>query len=142
MKLSDEERIVIEGLEMEKARSFMNEADITANLELWDLVLNRLYYSLFHAATALLIHVEKSASSHKGAIVQFNKYFVKSGIIDPEMGHTYAMLQGLRERADYNCRYQAQAEDVKPLILSAKQLLTKIGELLLKEKSELPISED
>ena len=142
MKLSDEERIVVEGLEMDKARSFMNEADITANLGLWDLVLNRLYYSLFHAATALLIHVEKSASSHKGAIVQFNKYFVKSGIISHEMGHTYAMLQGLRERADYNCKYQAKAEYVKPLIFSAKQLLTKIEELLLLEKSELLIGED
>ena len=142
MKLSDEERTVIVGLEIGKAQSFMQEAETTASLKMWDVTLNRLYYSLFHAATALLIHVGKTASSHKGAIIQFNKYFVKSGIIDTEMGHTYAMLQGLRERADYNCKFQARAEDVQPLIPASKAMLQKIEGLLHEDKDTLPISED
>lgn len=55
MKLNDEERRIMVNLEYEKALSFLEQAEKVAAMDLWDVVANRLYYSIFHAVSALLI---------------------------------------------------------------------------------------
>lgn len=136
MKLTPEERNTVISLEMQKAKNFFSQAEANAKIELWDVVANRLYYSLFHAASALLIHIEQPVSSQKGAIVQFNKYFVKTGIIDKQYGYTYAMLQQMSEKADYNCSYTATESEVQPLLSLSQQFISQITNLL-----QLPASE-
>ena len=53
MKLNDEERRIMVSLEYEKAQSFLEQAEKIAAMDLWDVVANRLYYSIFHAVSAL-----------------------------------------------------------------------------------------
>ena len=56
MSLSDEERRIMVQLEMERAKKTFNEVDILKAAELWNGVSNRLYYAVYHAISALLIH--------------------------------------------------------------------------------------
>ena len=55
MTLNKEERDTIVTLELEKAKKAYEEAVAIVQLEFWEVVGNRLYYSLFHAVSALLI---------------------------------------------------------------------------------------
>ena len=80
MKLNDEERRIMVSLEYEKALSFLEQAEKIAAMDLWDVVANRLYYSIFHAVSALLIKDGHKVSTHKGTLVMFGQHYVKTGI--------------------------------------------------------------
>lgn len=61
----DEKRALI-NYRIQKSRNSLIEATDNANLGHWSLVANRLYYSLFHAATALLTDKGMTAKTHGG----------------------------------------------------------------------------
>ena len=56
MTLSPTERKIVVGLELEKANSIFSQIEVLQNAGFWDNIANRLYYSLFHAVSALLIN--------------------------------------------------------------------------------------
>lgn len=66
MSLNEEERKVVVNLELNKASRLLGQAERNAEIGLWNVVANRLYYSLFHAVSAMLIHDHFNVSSHKG----------------------------------------------------------------------------
>ena len=55
MSLSENDKKVAIGLLIEKSIRNMQQAVKNAELDYWDLVANRLYYSVFHAVTALML---------------------------------------------------------------------------------------
>ena len=55
MSLSDEERKIMVGLEIERAHRLIEQFPILEDAKLWDTLANRVYYAVFHAVTALLI---------------------------------------------------------------------------------------
>ncbi len=67
MSLNDEERKTVVRLQMEKAHNNFNQIELLSKAGYWDNVANRLYYALFHAVSALLIHDGYSVGSHRGA---------------------------------------------------------------------------
>ena len=56
MSLSDEERNAIVRLEIEKSKNTFAEVIALVNAGLWGGAANRLYYAVFHAVSALLVH--------------------------------------------------------------------------------------
>jgi len=90
MALNEEERAIMVKLEFDKATSFFNQAVKNSELEMWDVVANRLYYSVFHAVSALLISRQMKVDSHQGAVIMFGKHFVKTGIFDSGEGRFYS----------------------------------------------------
>ncbi len=56
MSLSEENRRIIVSREIEKANANFMQAEIMREHEQWDAAANRLYYAVFHAVNALLIH--------------------------------------------------------------------------------------
>ncbi|MBR4584848.1 MAG: HEPN domain-containing protein [Bacteroidales bacterium] len=65
MSLSEEERTTLVRYQLEKARSTMHEAEALISSDLWNGAANRLYYSIFHAVSALLIHDRHQVNTHK-----------------------------------------------------------------------------
>lgn len=55
MALETDDKRAIIAYRLEKADAVMTEAKDNAMLKHWTLTANRLYYAVFHAATALLI---------------------------------------------------------------------------------------
>ena len=96
----------------------------------WDTLVNRMYYAVFHAVSALLIHSSMHVHTHKGALIVFNKEFVRTGIFTVEEGHLFSQLEGLRERGDYNCFIDATEEEIVPLIKPLKALIEKIKQII------------
>ncbi|MCR4848360.1 MAG: HEPN domain-containing protein [Bacteroidales bacterium] len=126
MSINKEERKIIVGLEIEKARKTFSEIEILHQAGLWDNIANRLYYAAFHAVSALLINDEHPVGTHQGAVVMLHQYYVKTGILSKEDGAFYSQLQTLREKSDYNCTYYATEEDTAPRIASTEAFIEKV----------------
>ena len=125
MSLSQEERAIVVGLELEKADKFLAQAEAVAALEIWDVVANRIFYAAFHAVSALLINDHYEVRSHKGAGL-FGQKYVIPGIFSADDGRLYAKLQDLREKSDYNLVYQSNEEEMSPLIEKTRDLIERI----------------
>lgn len=126
MSLSQEERAIVVGLELEKADKFLSQTNAVAKMGIWDVVANRVFYAAFHAVSALLIHDHIEVRSHKGAGLMFGQKYVIPGIFTQEDGRLYAKLQDLREKSDYNLVYQSDETEMAPLIEKTKDLISRI----------------
>ena len=123
MSLNKEERTLIVQMELEKSERFMDQADYVANNQMWDLVANRIYYSVYHAVLALFIHDGLEAKTHKGAVVVFGEKYITPGVFEKKWGKLYSKLQDLREKCDYNVVYVSSEEEMRPILEEAKQML-------------------
>lgn len=130
MSLNDEERRIIVGLEYEKALQTYNKINILVAGEAWDFIANRLYYALFHAVTALLVNDGHTAESHKGKVLVFGQFYVKTGLFTKDEAKLYSRLQTMRENADYNCAFQTSEEEIVPFIKPVGELIEKIHTML------------
>mgnify|MGYP003291424016 CR=1 FL=1 len=126
MSLDSEERKSIVTLEFDKASKTYAMIPTLADNGMWDIVANRLYYSLFHAILALLVNDGHKTSTHGGLIAIFGLHYVKTGIFSVEDGKTLSRLESLREEADYNCAFSTSKEDIEPYIDKVGQLLKSI----------------
>jgi len=128
--LSEENRRIVVALELEKSKRFFSEVAQLVNLKFWDTTINRLYYAVFHAASALLINKGIEVKTHKGVFLMLGEHFVKNGVLTMDEAKFYARLQNLRERGDYNCSYNATEEDVLKLIEPSSNFIKKVEQII------------
>ena len=133
MSLSNEERELIVSMELEKSDRFFAQAEVVAEKQLWDLVANRIYYSVYHAVLGLFVHDSVEAKTHKGAVGVFGQRYVSTGTFDKRWGRLYAKLQDLREKCDYNLVYISTEEEMRPILEEARQMIVEIKDYILKE---------
>ena len=126
MSLKEEDRKVLVMLELEKAEKTLIQLDVQLQAQLWEMAANRLYYSLFHAVSALLINDHHEVGTHRGAVNKFSLYYVKEGVFTKEEGRLYSRLQRLREDGDYNCSIDVEQDEVEEKIEPTRQLIEKI----------------
>lgn len=128
MSLSNEERVAIVAYRIEKAEATFVEAERVAELGMYNLAANRMYYALYYAASALLIHSGYMAHTHSGVISQIHLHFVKENILSREEGALISRMFSLRQESDYEDFIELTEQEIssyKPLV----------GALLLKLKS-------
>ena len=130
MSLNNEERRIIVQLEYEKALNTFAQIPELQKLGYWDNIANRLYYSVFHAVAALLIHDGHYVNTHKGTIALFGNYYIRTGILPSEAGRLYSDLQTMRNNSDYNCSYDASQKEIEPMIAPAGELIKQIATLI------------
>lgn len=126
MSLNEEERKIIVGLEIEKAENIVSQINELEKLSYQDNIANRLYYALFHAVSALLIFDKHNVSTHKGSIVLFGQFYIKTGVFNINDFRLFSQLQTIRKKSDYNCAYQTSEDEIKPLIYPTIELIKRI----------------
>ena len=97
---------------------------------MWSVIANRLYYALYYAASALLIHNRHKVSTHKGVIALFNLYYIKDGLLPKEDGVLFANIFAFRQGSDYDDFFDATEEDVKRYLPQVEALVEKIVSLI------------
>lgn len=130
MSLREEDRRILVELELEKADKTFSQIEGLQREKYWDTMANRLYYSLFHAVSALLINDRREVGSHKGAAIRFHQYYVKTGIFSEEEGSFYSQMETLREKSDYNCFFNVTEEDVISKVAPAASFIKKVKQLI------------
>ena len=133
MSLKEEDRRVLVTLELDKVDKTLAEMEIQLSNQLWGMAANRLYYSLFHAVSALLINDSHEVGTHRGAVNMFSLYYVKTGIFTTVEGKLYSQLQKLREDGDYNCSIDIDESDISAKVEPTRLLIEKIKQYIAKK---------
>ena len=130
MSLTNDERTTLVTLELKKARDTFEEITILTAANKWSGAANRLYYAVFHAINALLIHDGHIINTHKGSHAVFNLNYIKTGILPIEYGRLYNQLQTMREESDDNWVYEVEADELRERIEPAQKLIEEIEKLV------------
>lgn len=128
--LKNGERRVLVTYRIQKAKSVLKEAYDNAQLGHWTLVGNRLYYTVYHMAQALLLDKGLSAKTHAGTIHIFGQQFVSTGMIDKKYGRLFSRLYELRQSGDYDDMYNATEDEVEPYFPLVESFISVMEELI------------
>ena len=130
MSLNAEQRSTLVKLYIDKAWATYREAIVAANAESWNMAANRLYYALFHAASALFINDGLEVRSHRGIKAKLGQHYILTGKLSSDYSCFLAKMETLRDRADYNVQFVAADKDVVPNLPLAKDFIEKIEEMI------------
>ena len=130
MSLSNEERQMLVSLYMSKAWQTYKDANVAAEAGRWGMAANRLYYSLFHAATTLFVNDGVEVGSHKGVKAKLGQYYIVTGKMSVDHSKFLAQMETLRDKADYNIMFVASEEDVLPNIPLAEFFIKEIEKMI------------
>lgn len=136
MSLKEIDRRTLITLELDKSAKTWEQMQVQVNNNVWEMAANRLYYSLFHAVSALLITDRYEVGTHRGAVNQFHLHYVKTNIFTKDEGRLYSILQRLREDGDYNCYIDVEQNDVEPYIVPTHKLLEKIRQYIVEKTAQ------
>lgn len=94
---------------------------------------SRAYYSVFHAAQAVLLTEGLSASTHQGLVNLFGLHMVKTGKFANKFGKYLSNLKDDRENSDYEIFSGVDPETAKLAVKEAEEFLA-AAEQYLKNK--------
>lgn len=116
--LSEENREDLVAYRMSRATETLQEADYIARGGYFNAAVNRLYYAVYYAASAMLIKAKIEASTHKGVLNQLGLHYISKGLLDVRYGTIYSRLFQARQAGDYEdfiyCD-KTMYEDFKPM---------------------------
>jgi uncharacterized protein (UPF0332 family) len=115
---------------LERAQSSLQSAKILRDANLLDDSASRSYYSVFHAASALLLSKGLTFSSHAGVLRAINLEFVKTGELDRRFGQELNWLAELRQVGDYGEICHVERANVDRAIEQAEQFLVQVNLLI------------
>lgn len=130
MSLTNEERNTLVALELKKASETYEDIGVLIDANRLNGAANRMYYAVFHAVCALLIHDGHQVNTHKGSHALFSQHYIKTGILPREYGQLYNQLQTMREESDYNCAYDVEMDELQQRLDPAKRLLDDIKRIV------------
>ena len=116
MGLTDDDRKAIVCYRIEKAFHTLKEAKDVLSLGHLSLCANRLYYSAFYMASALLINHGHSVNTHAGVLRLINLYFVKEGKLDKNTARLLNILFSMRQQGYYGDTFDYEKDEIEPLI--------------------------
>lgn len=134
MSLSENERNIIVCRELEKSERTFEDVLFCVKEGKWETAANRLYYSVFHAMSALLVSDGHQVKSHRGIIAMFGEHYVRTDVFSKKDGSLLSDLVIMRDNADYNCFFEANEEKLKPYIEPTRMLIEKIKAYIAKER--------
>ena len=132
MSLTDDDKKVLTKLHLEKAHACLLDGEQLVAMNSISAAANRFYYAVFHAIHALFVANGIISRSHHGTNAQFHQHFIKIGLIDPKFGHFIAVMENMREKADYDVIYDVSREDLEALKPLAYELINQIEQILSK----------
>jgi uncharacterized protein (UPF0332 family) len=119
-----------------KARETLADAQTLLDSKSFSSAVNRIYYALFYEVTALLLTKDLSSAKHSGTRSLFNDYFIKTGIVNSELGKFYSMMFEFRQKGDYGDFVSFEENRVREWLVRAGEVIHKLEALF--EKSANP----
>lgn len=115
---------------LQRAKESLEEARILLEENKPGGAMNRVYYSMFYAASALLASKQLIAFKHSGVLALFHREFVKNGIFPKDLAKFIDIAFDYRTRSDYRDFVTPQKGKVSELFKHAKLFINKTREIL------------
>lgn len=123
-----------ESPEVSKLRTLARDALTVARDNIdsghWRAGYNRLYYSCFYAARALLLQHGHTPQTHSGVKTQFSNHFVRTGILDDKLSSFYGKLMEARLDSDYETSFDPDPDQLQAWLPKAEEFIDRVFDLL------------
>lgn len=124
--ITAEERAELVRYRLQRAGETLDEAEILLKAGKLPGAVNRIYYAVFYAASALLLKHGLSSVKHAGLISLFHKEIVNKGVLEKEFGRILERAYANRTEGDYKDRRIFEMEQVESLFLEGKRFIERI----------------
>ena len=115
---------------LDQAEEELNAAHLLYDKKFYRDAISRSYYSMFHAAQALLFIRKISPRSHKGVIQKFGEEFIKLGLLEKKMGQMLSQAESMRLKADYDVGVPIHKEECEEILDNCEVFLAKIKKVI------------
>ena len=122
---------------IEQATESLSEAALLRQADAYRGTVNRAYYAIFYALSALLAARGLGAAKHSGAIALFDREFVKTGDFAPEFSRALHRAFQRRQVSDYGEVVRPDAAMADETLADAVRFVAAVKDFLL---SQIPPS--
>lgn len=112
------------------ARHALESAVSNVENEFYATAINRAYYAIFYAATALLLTKDISRSKHSGVLSAFRELFVKPGLIEREYSDLYGDALDARVGSDYDATFESDLTTAQEQLENARRFVERVARYL------------
>lgn len=130
MSIDLEDKKALIDYRLEKAELALDDAAFLTDAGRYGLAANRLYYALYHAASALLLSKDIITKRHSGLMSQVHLNFVKTGILSPDEGALFKVIFSLRHEDDYEDFIEVERADIEEYTPQVVSLVNKLKSLV------------
>ena len=109
--------------ELGLSKEFLNDAKFLFDKDSLRSASSRMYYSVFHAARAILFKHGFQPKTHKGTFSIFGKEIIGNKLISSEHAKVLSRAYSLREQADYQPLASIEKKELNDLIKQAEKFL-------------------
>ncbi len=100
-RIDKEEGILLAKGEIDRAGEELKAANVLLEKGFYFKSVVSAYYSIYHAAKAILLLKGVAPKTHEGVERMFGLYYIKTGEFDLNVGKSLGRLMKMREEADY-----------------------------------------
>jgi len=123
MSNGEQQRNIVVSYWWEKAEDSLLSAERELDAGALVFSINRLYYALYYAVSAVLLRKEFTFSKHSGVRAAFHREIIKTGLMDTEWGRLYDQLFEDRHEGDYVALTDFDRLYVKEKLMQCRQFL-------------------
>jgi uncharacterized protein (UPF0332 family) len=116
--------------EIRKSRQALAAADALIAAGLYDDAVSRLYYAVFHMASAVLLGLDVEVRTHGALQSLFAQHVVRPGLVGLDASRRLAALFGVRQQADYNRHFETDEAGARAERVSAASLVEELESVL------------
>lgn len=128
--MEQKDRIALITYRLQQAKQMSETAEmLLANNELATAV-NRIYYGMFYALTALALKYQFETSKHHQLLGWFNREFINTSKVDVYYGRILRNAFQNRTKGDYDAFIDFEVKEVNFMIKEMKEFIEMISQLL------------
>ena len=115
---------------LSRAEQTLDEAQLMLDNGYLYGAVNRLYYACFYSVSALLLTEGQSSAKHSGVRSLFDRDWISTGRVAPEMGRYYRQLFDRRQKGDYEDLATFDRMEVEEWVQEGRAFVAQIAELV------------
>ena len=124
--IEENDRISLIEYRIEQAKETIELARFLIDSKRFVVAVNRIYYGLFYAVTALSMKHGFETSKHGQLIGWFNKEFIASKQLDKKYGKILRIAYQNRTKGDYDAYIEFAEDEVELLFTEMRDFIDKI----------------
>ena len=109
---------------LEQATESLNEARLLVQQDMRLGAMDRIYFTMFYGACALLATKEFGPSRDGNVAAKFHREFVKTGLIPQEVGDRFKRATQLHHDSDLGSKTPPDSDRLQELLVDADSFLT------------------
>ena len=128
--MNEDQRAILVQSWTEKADAALLDARLLLENNRLAACVNRLYYAVFYAASAVLTYRNQEYGKHSAVRSAIHRDFVNAGLLNREHGRMYDILLSSREQSDYLPSMEFEQDEVAEYMASAAEIVDVLKRLI------------